>query len=78
MTCKRFKKLQENIHACDITTHLSRNHKDNDKLQKIRPMLTILNRTFQENPTNSQRQSIDESMIKFKGRDSKKQYKYAK
>lgn len=74
MTCKRFKKLLENIHACDITTHLPRDHIDHDRLQKIRPMLTILNRTFQENATNSQSQSIDESMIKFKGRDSKKQY----
>lgn len=37
-------------------------------------MLKILNKTFQENATNSQSQSIDESMIKFKGRDSKKQY----
>lgn len=74
MSCKRFKKLQENLHACDITTHLPRDHKDHDKLQKIRPMMTMLNKKFQENATNSQIQSIDESMIKFKGRDSKKQY----
>lgn len=66
MPCKRFKKILENIHVCDITTHLPQNHKDHDKLQKIRPMLNILNKTFQENATNSQSQSIDESMIKFK------------
>ncbi|CAG5019336.1 unnamed protein product [Parnassius apollo] len=37
-------------------------------------MLILLNKAFQENATNSQAQSIDESMVKFKGRDSKKQY----
>lgn len=36
--------------------------------------MNILNKKNQENATNSQSQSIDESMIKFKGRDSKKQY----
>lgn len=56
MPCKRFKKILQNIHVCDITTHLPQNHKDYDKLQKIRPMLNILNKTFQENATNSQSQ----------------------
>ncbi|CAG4998248.1 unnamed protein product [Parnassius apollo] len=58
--------------------HLPQNHKNHDKLQKIRPLLDCLNRTFQENATNSESQSVDESMIKFKGRDSKKQYMPAK
>ncbi|KAI8430382.1 LOW QUALITY PROTEIN: hypothetical protein MSG28_000671 [Choristoneura fumiferana] len=74
MTCKRFKKILENLQVCDITTHLPRKPIDHDKLQKIRPMLTILNNTFKENATVSQTQSIHESMIKFKGRHSKKQY----
>lgn len=78
MTCKRFKKILENLHVCDITAHLPRDHKDHDKLQKVRPLLDYLNRTYQENATNSESQSVDESMIKFKGRDSKKQYMPAK
>lgn len=78
MTCKRFKKILENLHVCDITAHLPRDHKDHDKLQKVRPLLDYLKRTYQENATNSESQSVDESMIKFKGRDSKKQYMPAK
>lgn len=75
MTCKRFKKNLENLHVCDNSTHLPQKHKDHDKLQKIRPLLDCLNRTFQENATNSESQSVDE---RFKGRDSKKQYMPAK
>ncbi|KAL0811686.1 hypothetical protein ABMA28_009133 [Loxostege sticticalis] len=78
MNCKRFKKNLEHLHVCDNTIHLPRNHKDHDKLEKVRPLLNFLNRTFQDNATNSQTQSMDESMIKFQVPDSKKQYMLAK
>lgn len=40
----------------------------------LRPLITILNNLFQTNGKNSSSQSIDESMILFKGRSTMKQY----
>lgn len=74
MTCKRFKKILENLHVCNNDDILPRSHPGHDKLSKIKDMIIILNRTFSENATQSKHQSIDESMIKFKGRSSIKQY----
>ncbi|CAF0957692.1 unnamed protein product [Brachionus calyciflorus] len=45
-----------------------------DKLKKIRPIIDFLKRKFREKCTVSNNLSIDESMIKFKGRSSMKQY----
>ena len=45
-----------------------------DKLYKVRPYLNKLNQQFDECYHPSQNQSVDESMIKFKGRCAFKQY----
>ena len=45
-----------------------------DKLYKVRPFLNKLNAQFDECYHPSQNQSVDESMIKFQGRSSFKQY----
>lgn len=45
-----------------------------DKLYKVRPFLNKLNTQFDECYHPSQNQSVDESMIKFKGRSALKQY----
>ncbi|XP_046687562.1 piggyBac transposable element-derived protein 4-like [Homalodisca vitripennis] len=45
-----------------------------DKLFKIRPFLDTLSRTFLESYQPKEFQSVDESMIRFKGRSTLKQY----
>ncbi|CAB3246685.1 unnamed protein product [Arctia plantaginis] len=45
-----------------------------DKLYKIRPLITSMNTAFQKGARNSSSQSIDECMVKFKGRSTLKQY----
>ncbi|XP_063219241.1 piggyBac transposable element-derived protein 4-like [Bacillus rossius redtenbacheri] len=74
MTCKRFKKITETIHINDNQTILPRDHPNNDKLHKVRPLITNLNNTIAEAYTASSVLAVDESMIPFKGRSSLKQY----
>lgn len=69
MTSKRYKKLLQNLHLNDNTLD-----PQGDKLFKIRPMVTMLNERFSGQCTSSSSQSIDECMVKFKGKSSLKQY----
>ncbi|KAL0879666.1 hypothetical protein ABMA27_003381 [Loxostege sticticalis] len=73
-TQKRFKKLTENIHLNDNSKEPERDTPSHDKLYKIRPMITKLNEVFQTNCAQSSTPSVDESMVKFKGRSTLKQY----
>ena len=70
MTRETFKFILGNLHVND-------NHKmdktNPDKLYKIRPLLDHLNSKFVER-SHPENLSLDESMIKFKGRSSLKQY----
>lgn len=70
----RFAWLLQNIHLNDNMLQPQRRAPEFDKLHKIRPLLDTLSETFSNcyNPTENQ--SIDESMIKFKGRSSLRQY----
>ncbi|XP_047115840.1 piggyBac transposable element-derived protein 4-like [Schistocerca piceifrons] len=45
-----------------------------DKLFKIRPLVEMLNKRFAQCYQPHQKEAIDESMVKFKGRSSMKQY----
>lgn len=74
MTLKRYKKLIENFHVNNPNTELERSDPNYDKLAKIRPLIGILNNNFSSLCSQSSSQSIDESMVKFKGRSSMKQY----
>lgn len=74
MLCKRFKKLLEALHLNDNTKMPERNSLHFDKLYKIRPLLDLINKGCQDAAKPTSSQSIDESMIKFKGRSSMKQY----
>ncbi|XP_041969849.1 piggyBac transposable element-derived protein 4-like [Aricia agestis] len=78
MTCRRFKKITENLHLSDRARELQRTQVGYDKLGKIRQVMDILNKSFKDLfaffSIESQTQSIDESMIKFKGRSTMKQY----
>ena len=45
-----------------------------DKLGKVRPVIDILWEQFLQNYNPHREKSVDEAMIKFKGRSSMKQY----
>lgn len=71
--------LLAHIHFNDNTQQPRKDDPDMyDKLYKVRPLLTHLNKKFQEAFIPSEHQAIDEAMIKFKGRSSLKQYMPAK
>lgn len=67
----RFAMILAYLH-CNDNTQMPRNCKD--KLYKIRPVVKELNRKFQECYHGTRELSVDESMIKFKGRSTLKQY----
>lgn len=69
MSRNRFDKIRQYLHLND-----NRNACGQDKLFKIRPLLDIISRTFDEEYLPSQNVSIDEGMIKYKGRLGFKQY----
>lgn len=74
MTVKRFKKILEALHLNNNRERPNRESPAFDKLYKIRPLLSLLSNAYQGNAYSSSSQSIDESMILFKGRSSLKQY----
>ncbi|XP_072401127.1 uncharacterized protein [Diabrotica undecimpunctata] len=69
-----FKKLIENIHLNDNSAAAERGSPNFDILYKIRPFIDRLNEVFKEQAKPGSRFSIDECMVKFKGRSSIKQY----
>lgn len=74
MPLKRYKKLMECLHVNDNTKAPSREEPRYDKLFKLRPLIDFLNDRFSKECSLSKSQSIDECMVKFKGRSSLKQY----
>ena len=73
-TRKRFWQLWSNLHLNDNTKAPSRDEPNYDKLFKIRPMLDMLQHSFRNAHHPSQQVSVDEAMVRFKGRSSLKQY----
>lgn len=71
MNRNRFSEISSNIHVNDNTV-IPVNNKD--KLYKLCPMIDSLNKTFSEAYYGTRELSVDESMIKFKGRSTLKQY----
>ena len=69
MIRNRFCEILQNLHFAD-------NRKDNktDKAFKMRPVIDHLNSKFSEVLSNNSQQSIDEHIVKFKGRSGMKQY----
>jgi len=74
MSHSRFMKLLGNLHVADNSRAPGRQDPDFDKLYKIRPLLTFMNDKFACSAVQSSSQTIDESMILFKGRSSIRQY----
>lgn len=67
----RFAAILSSLH-CNDNLMMPRNRKY--KLFKIRPMIEQVNRKFQECYHGTREMSVDESVIKFKGRSVLKQY----
>ena len=69
MIRNRFCEILQNLHFVN-------NRKDDktDKAFKMRPVIDQLNPKFSEVLSNDSEQSIDEHMVKFKGRSGMKQY----
>lgn len=74
MTVNRFGWLLSSIHINDNHMMPKRGEVGYDKLYKIRPFLSILKFNFQKYYTPKNIIAVDESMIKFKGRSTIKQY----
>lgn len=71
MARDRFASILGNLHLND---NLSMPQGNKDKLYKLRPFIDALNGNFLKLWSPSRNQSIDESMVLFKGRHSIKQY----
>ncbi|GFX40951.1 piggyBac transposable element-derived protein 3 [Trichonephila clavipes] len=74
MPVERFTWIMGNLHLNDNTLMEKRGDKDFDKLFKLRLLITHLSETFLSISRPSKHHAVDESMVKFKGRNSLKQY----
>lgn len=74
MTVNRFSWLLGNLHLNNNAGMPKRNDPAYDKLYKLRPFLSSLEESFQKCFNLNEHVAIDESMIRFKGRSSLKQY----
>lgn len=74
MPVRKFVWILGNLHLNDNSLQPQRTEKNFDKLYKVRPLIDYLSETFLKALKPGQKQSIDESIIKFKGRSSLKQY----
>lgn len=78
MTVNRFGFFLSHMHINDNCKEPKKDDPKYDKLYKLRPLLDELTQTFTNCWKPGKYQSVDESMIKFKGRSSMKQYMPAK
>lgn len=69
MSRSRFEDILRNLHFSDNTKA-----DKSDKANKVRPLINLFNESFSSAVSNGDNQSIDEHMVKFKGRSSMKQY----
>lgn len=74
ISVKRFSWILSNLHLNDNSIQPERNSPNYDKLYKVRPLINHLQDRFLTCFHLSKNISIDESMIKFKGRSTLKQY----
>ena len=74
MTRDEFQRFFSNIHLADNSKIPPKNSSDYNKLYKVNDFLNLLKRNFQRKYSLGSCISIDEAIIKFKGRFSIKQY----
>ena len=73
-TCDRYKKILQYFHLNDNTKQKKKGEEGYDILYKVRPILEMCNRTFHIILKPARELSVDEGMIKYKGRVSFLQY----
>ena len=78
MSSQRFDKLCEHFHIPHHAAEIPRGTAGYDQLAKVQPVMTVLAETFPKYMHDSRNQTIDEGMVKFKGRCSFLQYMKAK
>ena len=78
MSHDRFREILQYIHVIDNTQAPSRSNPNYDKLRKIRPLITALEKNCRELYSPHQQLSVDESIIGTKSRLSFIQYMPAK
>lgn len=71
---KRFLEIQRFLHFTDNETIIPRGDPGYDRLAKVRPVIEALQKSFLESYRPHRENSIDEAMVKFKGRSALKQY----
>ena len=71
---KRFMELSTYLHFANNENIVTRGQPEYDRLAKVRPVITALQKSFLEAYNPHRENAIDEAMIKFKGRSSLKQY----
>ena len=74
MSVKRFSWILGHLHLNDNSLQPKRGDDKFDKLYKIRPLIVHLSERFLSVFRPGKNQAVDESMVKFKGRSSLKQY----
>lgn len=74
MSLNRFSSLLSHLHLNDNSIMPVKGQQQYDKLYKIRPFINKLRENYQKYYGPSMGQAVDETMVKFKGRISFKQY----
>ena len=74
ITRHRFLEIMSYLHFVDNDTLVPRGQPGFDRLGKVRPVIEALRESFLSSYKPHKEASIDEAMIKFKGRSSLKQY----
>ena len=72
MPFNRFSFILSHIHLNDNSQEPKKGDENHDKLYKIRPFIDTLSENYEKFYDSTQIQTIDESMIKFKGRSTMK------
>lgn len=74
MSRDRFLQIFYNLHLADNSLEPKRESKNYSKIYKVQNFIEILRRNFQKNYNFGRFGTVDETMIKFKGRSKIKQY----
>ena len=74
MTRERFKEILSNLHFSNNDDSLPKDHPDYDRSFKVRWLIDYLNERFLGAMESEADQSVDEHMVKFKGRSIMRQH----
>ena len=74
MSKTRYEQICRFLHVGDRERELPRGHQNHDPLAKVRPLISKLDLLFPKFFAATENQTIDEGMVKFKGRCSYVQY----